>query len=81
MSSQHLITDTNSVLSNSPSTVTTANSIAAAGPIQDYVGNCKQLALKLQEALTLATLIISDTDASTDATNLTLLTGITGSLT
>jgi len=80
MSSQQLITDTNSVITNGPSATTTANAIAAAGPIQDYVGNTKQLLLKLQEAKTLAVLIIQDTDSGTDGTNLTLLTGITGSL-
>lgn len=80
MSSQQLITDTNSVISNGPSTVTQANAIAQAGPIQDYIGNTKQLLLKLQEAKTLAVLIIQDTDAATDATNLALLVGITGSL-
>ena len=81
MSSQHLIADINSVIANGPSATTTANSIAAAGPIQDYIGNTKQVLLKLQEVLQLATLVINDTAASDDGTNLTLLTGITGSLT
>lgn len=80
MSSQQLITDTNSVITNGPNAATQADSIAAAGPIQDYVGNTKQLLLKLQEAKALAVLIIQGTDA-TDGTNLGLLQGITGSLT
>lgn len=80
MASQQLITDTKSLINNGPSTATTANAIAQAGPIMDYVGSSKQLLLKLNEALTLATLIINDTDATSDGTNLTLLQGITGSL-
>jgi hypothetical protein len=79
MASTQLITDTNSLIANGPSTTTKANSIAAAGPIQDYIGNTQQLLTKLQEVKTLATLLISDTAASDDNTNLTLLTGITGS--
>lgn len=78
--STQLITDIGTVISNGPSTATQAASIAAAGPIQDYIGNTKQMLLKLQEAKQLAVLIISDTDAASDATNLGLLQGITGSL-
>lgn len=81
MSSQQLITDMTTVSTNGPSTVTAANAIAAAGPIEDYVGNVKQCILKFQEVKTLATLLINNTDPTSDSANLALLVGITGSLT
>ena len=80
MSSTSLIADTTSVISNGPSTTTKANAIAAAGPIQDYVGNCNLSLLKLKEAEVLLTTLKTDTDASGDATNLALINGILAAL-
>jgi hypothetical protein len=78
--STNLIGDTTTVINNGPSTTTKANAIAAAGPIQDYPGNCQQSLLKLKEASVLLTAMKTDTDASGDATNLALLNGVLAAL-
>lgn len=44
-----LITDANTMIANGPSAATAAKAIAAAGPIQDYVGNQYLYLRKLQE--------------------------------
>ena len=74
-----LITDIGTVLTNGPSSVTQVNSIAAAGRIMDYIGNCHLCRLKLRESAALLTLVIGDTAAG-DTTNLNLLTGISQAL-
>lgn len=48
--STNLIADMTTVVSDGPDSTTQANAIAAAGPIQDYVGNAAGALLKLQEA-------------------------------
>jgi len=72
-------TDLKTVISNGPSTTTKANSLAAAGPINDYVGNCYNLLSRLNALQVLLTLIKNTTDTGTDGTNKTLITNmITG---
>jgi hypothetical protein len=78
--SSALLTDVTTVITNGPSATTKANSIAAAGPINDYVGNTKGLLLKLQEASVLAKLLVTDTDSSGDSTNLALINGVVAAL-
>ena len=46
--STNLLGDIGTVITNGPSTKTKAASIAAAGPINDYVGNCYSLQLELK---------------------------------
>jgi hypothetical protein len=58
-----LITDLTTVINNGPSTVTQTNSIAAAGRIMDYIGNCNLCRLKLKESQVLIGYVIGDTDA------------------
>ena len=77
--SNQIITDITLVISNGPSATTTANAIAAAGPIQDYPGNTKLALLKFQEASVLLAKVIINTD-STDSANLTLLQGVQAAL-
>lgn len=50
-----LLTDLGTVITNGPSATTQANAIAAAGPIQDYIGMCYLLKGKFQEAAVLLT--------------------------
>jgi hypothetical protein len=78
--STQLIADAKSVIANGPSSVTTANAIAQAGKIVDYVGTSKLLLLKLQEAELLQARLITGTDSGTDGTNLTLLQGVQAAL-
>lgn len=73
------ITDLNTVYTNGPSSVTTANAIAPAGPILDYPGMVLTAKRLLQEAKVLITAVIYDTAAG-DSTNLALLNGITAVL-
>ena len=87
MSSTNCIGDIGTVLTNGPNAATTAKASAAAGPIMDYIGNCKLVQLKLQECVELIGLsgvpkgIVTDTDAGTDSTNLALLTAVSNLLT
>jgi hypothetical protein len=74
-----IIVDMTTVLTNGPSSTTTANALAAGGPIMDYLGNSKLLLLKFNETSQLLAKIITDTDA-TDATNLALLVGVQSTL-
>lgn len=78
--SSSLIADTTTVITNGPATVTKANAIAPAGPIQDYQGNCKLLLLKFQESEVLLKVMVTDTDASGDSANLALINGIIAAL-
>lgn len=64
VASTQVITDSGTVISNGPTAATAAASIAAAGPINDYIGNCKLLQEKFYEAKQLLALIISATDAA-----------------
>ena len=75
-----IITDLGTVITNGPSSVTTANAIAAAGPIQDYLGNVKLLQLKAQEMAVLIVSVLAVTDAGTDSTNRNLLLGVQNDL-
>lgn len=76
MASTNIIGDINSVITNGPSATTKSNSLAAAGPINDYVGNCYASLVKAEEASKLANLVYGVTNASDDATNRGLLAGI-----
>jgi hypothetical protein len=87
--SAHVITTMGYVITNGPSSVTLANSIAPGGAIMDYPGNCNLVSIKLKEAYELlsstGTLaipkgIIYNTDSATDSTNLTLLQGVAATL-
>jgi hypothetical protein len=78
--STNLIGDTTTVINNGPSSVTKANAIAPGGPIQDYPGNCNLSLLKLKETEVLLKVMVTDTDASGDATNLGLINGILAAL-
>ena len=78
--STHCITDINAVIATGPGTATLAASIAAAGPIMDYQGNLNIIQGRLREAKVLVGKLITNTDSSTDATNLGLLNGITAVL-
>lgn len=73
-----LLTDIASVISTGPGALTTAACIAAAGPIMDYLGNCKLVQLRLQETLNLITLILAVTDSGdgSKATIQTLADGL-----
>lgn len=68
-----LLTDIQSVIDTAPGAATTAAAIAAAGPIMDYFGMLNSIKLHLQEAYTIAKLLHSVTDNSTDSANKTLL--------
>jgi hypothetical protein len=80
--SSTLVTNMTTVISNGPNTTTSANAIAQGGPIMDYLGICKLVKTKLQEAAVLLANtgiplgIINVTSASTDGTNLGLLQGV-----
>lgn len=50
-----LITDIGTAISTGPNATSTANAIAAAGPIMDVKGNLELVRLKLQEAKVLLT--------------------------
>jgi len=68
-----MITDLGTVATNGPSSVTTANSIAAAGPILDYPGMVQSCITDLSDLKTKLGLVLQNTDATTDATNLALI--------
>lgn len=70
------IADINTVISNGPSAATLAKASAAAGPIMDYQGNTHAVRRIFQELKVFITIIVTDTDAGSDATNLGLLNGI-----
>ena len=84
--SSNLLGDMGTVITTGPTAATTTKAIANAGPIMDYVGCCKLVVTKLQEAVELLGLsgipkgIITDTD-STDSTNLAKLTAVSNALT
>ncbi len=73
-----MITDMTSVITNGPAAVTTANAIAAAGPIMDYVGVCKLALLKMNEAEIALAVMKTDTDAGDG--NLTQVNALLGLL-
>lgn len=75
-----LLTDTATVIGNGPSAVTSAASIAPAGPIMDYPGMLKSFQMHLQEAKTQLNQILINTDPTTDAANLALLNNINTAL-
>jgi hypothetical protein len=85
-----LIKDMQTVISNGPSVTTSANAIAAAGPIMDYVGGTNLVLLKFEECAELLSAsgttaiprgILSVTASGDDSTNLALLQGIQATLT
>lgn len=76
MASSSLIADIGTVITNGPSTTTQANSIAAAGPINDYVGNCNNLLSKFKECDVAIAKLKALTDAGTDGTNRGLIAGV-----
>lgn len=80
MASTAIITDIGSVITNGPSTLTKAASIAAAGPIMDYVGMSELAKLKAEELKVLIAQLFANTSAGDDSTNRTLLSGIADSL-
>lgn len=61
--SSNLIGDVGTVIANGPSTTTVANAIAAAGPINDYKGNCNLAKTALQETDRLLTAVKNATDS------------------
>ena len=74
--STQVITDLKTAYSNGPSSVTKANAVAPAGPIEDWSGNinlCINDCYSLQRRLIY---IIDNTDGTTDAANLALLQGV-----
>lgn len=68
-----MITDLGTVATSGPSSVTTANSIAAAGPILDYPGMVQNAITDLSDLKARLALLLANTDASTDAANLALI--------
>jgi hypothetical protein len=87
--SSTLVTNMTTVCNNvatSPNATTQSNAIAQAGPIMDYLGLCRSVLLRLQEAAVLLANtgipkgVITVTAAS-DATNLGLLQGVAQILT
>jgi hypothetical protein len=74
-----MLTDIGTVITNGPSPLTKAAAIAPAGPINDYVGNCVGLKLRLQEASNLLNIVKLGIDA-TDATVLGLVNGVLGAI-
>lgn len=81
-----LIADLQTVASNGPSSVTTANSIAPAGPITDYPGMIQNLILELQEVkvkingVAGTAGILALTDQSSDGPNYTLISTVLAAL-
>lgn len=71
-----IITDMRSVYTTGPGATTIANSIAAAGPIMDYLGNVNITILALIEAKVILTALLSVTDSGTDSTNRTLISNL-----
>lgn len=78
--SSALLTDVASLKTNGPSANTKAASIAAAGPIMDYVGNTNAVQLKLQSAQKLLTAVLANTVNSDDSTNRTLVLAVLAAL-
>lgn len=70
-----LITDITSVITNGPAGTTPAKSIAAAGPIMDYPGNCSLILTYFQETAFLLGKVAGVTDAG-DTANLALINGV-----
>jgi hypothetical protein len=68
-----MITDMTSVATNGPSSTTTANAIAPAGPIEDYPGMVQNVITDLSDLKTKMSLLITNTDSGSDSTNLALL--------
>jgi len=82
--STNLIADITSVITNGPSSVTTANAIAPAGPITDYPGMTKSILLHFQEALVLLGGADQDgikQDVNGSDPNLSLINGVISALT
>lgn len=75
-----VIADMTAVITAGPAAATTAASIAAAGPIMDYVGMCHQIRGKFKEAYRLNSRIMSVTDQTYDSVNYALLNGVQGVL-
>lgn len=69
-----MVTDITSVITNGPAAATTAKAIAAAGPIMDYPGVCKQVLLTMEEAAIALAAVKVDTDSGDG--NLTLINGL-----
>jgi hypothetical protein len=75
-----ILTSAKSIVSNGPTTATTALATAPGGPIMDYAGNATLLVLKLEEANVLATKMKQDTDTVQPDPNLALLNAILAQL-
>lgn len=75
-----LITNLTTVITNGPSAVTTANAIAPGGPIQDYLAMVQNALLKAQELKVVVANLVLNTDGTTDAANLALLTAVNADL-
>lgn len=71
-----LLTDIGTVITNGPSANTKTAANAAAGPVQDVLGNAKLVQLKLQESKILLTALLANTSNSDDATNRGLVNGV-----
>jgi hypothetical protein len=75
-----ILTDLNTVVTNGFATVTKANAIAPAGPIEDMTGMVNNAVLKVQELKVVLANLILNVDSSTDSANLALLTNIQSTL-
>lgn len=78
--STQIITDLKSVYTNGPQGSTQANSISASGVILDYIGMTQLAVVKAEELNIIVNQLITNTDASGDATNLALLNGVVNDL-
>ena len=78
--STSLIANMKSVQTSGPSSVTSANAIAQAGPITDYPGMVDNIVLVLQEAAVKVTNLLAVTDQTVPDPNYALLNQISGSL-
>ncbi len=67
-----VIANTKTVISNGPNAATLAKAIAAAGPIQDYLGNVNGLLLRFASVATQLAALKSVTDSG-DSANLALI--------
>jgi hypothetical protein len=78
--SGNLIGDSTTVLNTGPSPATRAKSLAAAGPISDYLGNLSLQVTRFGDALLIANMLVKATDAGSDGANKALLTGVQSAL-
>lgn len=69
-------TDMTTVITAGPSVLSQTAANAAAGPIQDYVGNSRLVRRKLEEAFVLLTALKVNTNGSDDSSNLTLINNL-----